>query len=72
LQARDDQILPDLLLPVDDDRAPDQLGEVQSVARGAEAYDWSLVDGTKLIHPFTETSPGWGVDRAVVQHASAD
>jgi hypothetical protein len=68
---RRDQVLHDLLLAVDHDRAADQLLEVDPVPLAVVAQLDPLVDRALAVHPLADARLAQGVHRALLEHAGA-
>jgi hypothetical protein len=69
--ARLEQVLHDLLLAVDHDRAADQAGEVDPVAAALVAQLDPLVDGALAVHALADPGLAQRVHRALLEHARA-
>ena len=71
-QPRRDQVLDDLLLPVDDDAAPArQLGQRDPVEAVLEQQLDAVVDEPLAVHPVADAGRAQGVDGALLEHAGA-
>ena len=67
-----DQILDDLLLAVDDDRAPGELRQRDAVALALEADLDALVHQTLALQAVAHAGAHEQIDRAVLEHAGSD
>src|SRR5215212_345673 len=73
VQARLDEVLDHLLLPVDRDRPPaGQLGERDAVAAALEAQLEALVDEPLAVQALADAGLGEDVDRALLEDAGTD
>ncbi len=71
-QPRGDQVLDDLLLAVDRDRAAaGELGQRDPVPRAAEAQLDALVHEPLAVQPVGHAQLGEQIDRALLEHAGA-
>ena len=71
VQPRGDEVLHDLLLAVDDDRAAGQLGEVDAVPRAVETQLGALVRHALGVHPLADAGLAQRFGGAVLEHAGA-
>src|SRR5918998_79198 len=67
-----DQVLQDLLLAVDHDRPPDEIGEVDPVALAVVAQLDALVDRSLAVHPLAYPGLAQRVHRPLLEDAGAD
>ncbi len=73
LDPRCDEILHDLGLPVDDDRAPvGELAQRDVVALAVELEVDAVVDDPLAVHPLAHAEIAQQVGRALLEHAGAD
>src|SRR5688572_2390032 len=71
-EARGDQVLDHLVLDVDGDRPPGELGERDAVTAAGEAQIDAFVYEAFALHALADAALRQQVDRALLEHAGAD